>query len=78
MRESSAGRKPFDAIVLFRMPVLQALNNLSDERVEIRWEIGCRSPGFSGSGLRTGGQGRAEDPARITESCIYMERKSRG
>src|SRR2546430_9511311 len=33
-RKSSAGRKPIDAIVLFRMLVLQALNNLSDEQVE--------------------------------------------
>ena len=31
MRKSSAGRKPLDAIVMFRMLVLQALNNLSDE-----------------------------------------------
>jgi hypothetical protein len=30
-KKSSAGRKPIDAIVLFRMLVLQALNNLSDE-----------------------------------------------
>ena len=34
VRKSSAGRKPIDAIVLFRMLVLQALNNLSDEQVE--------------------------------------------
>jgi hypothetical protein len=34
MRKSSAGRKPVDAIVMFRMLVLQALNNLSDEQVE--------------------------------------------
>ena len=34
MRKSSAGRKPLDAIVMFRMLVLQALNNLSDEQVE--------------------------------------------
>ena len=34
LKKSSAGRKPFDAIVLFRMLVLQALNNLSDEQVE--------------------------------------------
>jgi transposase, IS5 family len=27
-------RKPFDAILMFRMRVLQALNNLSDEQVE--------------------------------------------
>src|ERR1700716_2328480 len=33
-RKSSAGRKPLDAILMFRMLVLQALNNLSDEQVE--------------------------------------------
>jgi transposase, IS5 family len=37
MRKSSAGRKPLDAIVMFRMLVLQALNNLSDEQAE----FGC-------------------------------------
>ena len=34
LRKSSAGRKPFDAVLMFRMLVLQALNNLSDEQVE--------------------------------------------
>ena len=34
MRKSSAGRKPLDAIVMFRMLVLQALNNLSDDQAE--------------------------------------------
>jgi IS5 family transposase len=34
MRKSSAGRRPLDAIVMFRMLVLQALNNLSDEQAE--------------------------------------------
>ena len=34
LRKSSAGRKPLDAIVLFRILVLQTLNNLSDEQVE--------------------------------------------
>src|SRR6516225_1418621 len=34
LKKSSAGRKPFDAILVFRMLVLQALNNLSDEQVE--------------------------------------------
>src|SRR6476620_2365036 len=34
LKKSSAGRKPFDAILMFRMLVLQALNNLSDEPVE--------------------------------------------
>src|SRR5437899_12958952 len=34
LKKSSAGRKAFDAILMFRMRVLQALNNLSDEQVE--------------------------------------------
>src|SRR5262245_46204504 len=34
LKKSSGGRKPFDAILMFRMLVLQALNNLSDEQVE--------------------------------------------
>jgi IS5 family transposase len=33
-RRSNAGRKPIDAIVMFRMLVLQSLYNLSDEQVE--------------------------------------------
>src|SRR5450830_1563860 len=33
-RKSTAGRKPIDAIVLFRMLILQALYNLSGEQVE--------------------------------------------
>ena len=33
-RKSNAGRKPIDAIVLFRMLVLQSLYNLSDEQIE--------------------------------------------
>ena len=32
LKKSSAGRKPFDAMLMFRMLVLQALNNLSDEQ----------------------------------------------
>jgi IS5 family transposase len=35
MRKSSAGRRqPLDAIVIFRMLVLQALKNLSDDQAE--------------------------------------------
>ena len=35
LKKSSAGRKPFDSILMFRMSVVQALNNLSsDEQVE--------------------------------------------
>src|SRR4249919_310888 len=33
-RKSSAGRKPLDALLMFRMLVLQSLYNLSDEQVE--------------------------------------------
>ena len=33
LKKSSAARKPFDALLMFRMLVLQALNNLSDEQV---------------------------------------------
>ena len=33
-KKSKAGRKPFDAIVMFRMLVLQSLYNLSDEQIE--------------------------------------------
>jgi transposase, IS5 family len=33
-KKSNAGRKPFDAILMFRMLVLQSLYNLSDEQVE--------------------------------------------
>src|SRR5262245_4919270 len=35
-KKSSAGRKPIDAIVMLRMLVLQALNNLSDDQVEFQ------------------------------------------
>src|SRR6476619_797683 len=34
LKKSSAGRKTFDAILMFRMRVLQALHSLSDEQVE--------------------------------------------
>ena len=33
-KKSSAGRKPVDALVMFRMLVVQALHNLSDEQAE--------------------------------------------
>ena len=52
-KKSSAGRKLLDAILMFRMLVLQALNNLSDEQVEYRCATGCRSRAFWGSRSRT-------------------------
>lgn len=39
-KKSSAGRKPIDALVLFRMLVLQSLYNLSDEQIE--YQVGDR------------------------------------
>ena len=33
-KKSKAGRKPLDALVLFRILVLQALYNLSDKQIE--------------------------------------------
>ncbi|MCP4781291.1 MAG: transposase, partial [Hyphomicrobium sp.] len=35
-KKSNAGRKPIDAIVLFRMLVVQTLYNLSDEETEFQ------------------------------------------
>ena len=38
-KKSKAGRKPIDAIVMFRMLVLQSLYNLSDEQIEYQvWD----------------------------------------
>ena len=31
---SKGGRPPFDPVLMFRIPVIQTLNNLSDERTE--------------------------------------------
>ncbi|NRB09875.1 MAG: transposase [Richelia sp.] len=33
-RKNNAGRKPIDAIVMFKMLVLQQLYNISDEELE--------------------------------------------
>ena len=45
-RKSSAGRKPLDALLMFRMLVLQSLYNLSEEQVEYQVRDRCRSRGF--------------------------------
>ena len=46
-RKSNAGRKPFDAVMMFKVLVLQTLYNLADEQVE--YQIRDR---LSFSGLR--------------------------
>ncbi len=47
-KKSNAGRKPIDAIILFRMLVVQTLYNLSD--VETEFQINDRMT-FIGKGL---------------------------
>jgi Transposase domain (DUF772) len=39
-KKSTAGRKPIDVVVMFRMLVLQSLYNLSDEQVEYHFMTG--------------------------------------
>src|SRR5271165_6685369 len=46
-KKSTAGRKPIDVMVMFRMLVLQS------HRSSIKFAIGCRSHGFYGSASRT-------------------------
>ena len=50
-RKSTAGRKPIDAIVLFRMLILQSLYNLSDEQVEYQVRDRLSFTRFLTSGL---------------------------
>jgi IS5 family transposase len=50
-RKSNAGRKPIDAIVMFRMLVLQSLYNLSDEQVEFQVRDRLSFTRFLGLGL---------------------------
>ena len=52
-RKSPAGRKPIDAIVLFRMLVLQALYNLSDEEAEYQVNDRMSFGRFVGQGIET-------------------------
>ena len=51
LKKSSAGRKPFDAILMFRMLVLQALNDLSDEQVEYQVRDRLSFSRFLGLGI---------------------------
>lgn len=50
-KKSAAGRKPIDAIVLFRMLVLQSLYNLADEQVEYQVRDRLSFTRFLGLGL---------------------------
>jgi len=53
-RKSNAGRKPIDAIVMFRMLVLQSLYNLSDEQVEFQVRDRLSFTRFLGLGFEDG------------------------
>lgn len=50
-RKSRAGRRPIDALVLFRMLVLQSLYNLSDEQVEYQVRDRLSFTRFLGLGI---------------------------
>ena len=52
-KKSKAGRKPLDALVLFRMLVLQALYNLSDGQIEYQVRDRLSFTRFLGLGFRT-------------------------
>src|SRR6202795_4346104 len=54
VRKSNAGRKPIDAIVMFRMLVLQSLYNLSDEQVEFQVRDRLSFTRFLGLGFEDG------------------------
>jgi IS5 family transposase len=53
-KKSKAGRKPLDALVLFRMLVLQALYNLSDEQIEYQVRDRLSFTRFLGLGCEDG------------------------
>ena len=50
-RKSTAGRKPYDSILLFKMLVLQSFYNLSDEQVEFQIKDRLSFMRFLGLGL---------------------------
>jgi len=50
-KKSKAGRKPFDAMVMFRMLVLQSLYNLSDEQIEYQVRDRLSFTRFLGRGV---------------------------
>ena len=53
-RKSTAGRKPIDVMVMFRMLVLQSLYNLSDEQVEYQVRDRLSFTRFLGLGIEDG------------------------
>ena len=68
-KKSSAGRKPIDVMVMFRMLVLQSLYNLSDEQVE--YQVRDRLVVHAVSGARDRGRhsGRHDVVAVPRDAC---------
>src|SRR5580704_11817322 len=63
-KKSTAGRKPVDVVVMFRMLVLQSLYNLSDEHVEYQARGGTADDRAGLSDSCDGFGGRTADTAQ--------------
>src|SRR5947209_4447951 len=59
---AEGGRPPYDAVLMFKVLVLQTLYTLSDDRPSISCVIGCRSCGLL-AGTARAGTGREDDLA---------------
>src|SRR5438128_2375314 len=70
MKKSNASRKPADAIVMFRMLVLQSLHNLSDEQAEYQVRDRLSFTRF----LRLGIEYRIPDGTTL---CLFREKLSK-
>src|SRR3954453_8827930 len=66
-RKTAAGRKPWDEIIIFKMLVLQALYNLSDDQVEYQIRDRLSFMRFLGLGL----EDRVPD---ATTAWLYREK----
>src|SRR6056297_2424122 len=65
-RKSRAGRKPMDAVVMFKTLVLSALYNLSDDQIEYQVRDRLSFMRFLGLGLQDRGAG--------CEDCVALSR----
>ena len=68
-KKSSAGRKPIDVMVMFRMLVLQSLYNLSDEQVEYQVRDRLSFTRFLGLGIEDRHSGRHDVVAVPRDAC---------
>ena len=68
-KKSTAGRKPIDVMVMFRMLVLQSLYNLSDEQVEYQVRDRLSFTRFLGARDRGRHSGRHDVVAVSRDAC---------